>query len=144
VRGSPFLRSLCAVCVLLLAAVPLWRLTHRKAAANVAPRAVGTDAHAATADVPVQMRIEFTSPPRTLRVVHLARELWVIENPPALVEQTVRLPWPPEGIDLRVQIEWPNNAPLAAARVVVLAPDRAEFERSIWGRGPVDEVLTFP
>jgi hypothetical protein len=130
--------------VLLLAAVPIWRLTHREAAADVEKPAMGTSGSAKTESIPVQMRIEFTSAPRIVRVVHLDRELCAVENPPLLFAQVVHLAWPAEGVDLRVQIEWPNNAPLSAARVVVVAPDGAEYQRSIWGRGPVDEVLTFP
>jgi hypothetical protein len=43
-----------------------------------------------------------------------------------------------------VQIGWPDSAPLAAARVTLTTPDGAAHERSIWGAGPTDEVVTFP
>ena len=59
-------------------------------------------------------------------------------------EQTLHIAWPKEGIDLRVQLGWPNNASLSAARIVVTAPDGAEYQRSVWGKGPVDEVVSFP
>lgn len=130
--------------VLVLAGLPIWRLTHRRAdAAHDAGRIAATADPQAPA-IEVQLRIEFTSGPRTLRILHVNEELCAVENAPPVFERAVIIPWPAGGVDLRVQIGWAEGAPLAAARVTLTTPDGAEHARSIWGTGPTDEVVTFP
>jgi hypothetical protein len=47
-------------------------------------------------------------------------------------------------VDLVFHIEWPEGGPLAAARVRFTDPSGETREKSVWGQGVVDEVLTFP
>ena len=146
-RGSPFLRSLLAACALLLAAWPVWRLTHRqaRAAAEEKTHAATDGTEVAKTNTSIHLRIEFTAVPRSFEIWHIDRVLWSAESPPPVsVEQAVKISWPPEGVDLRVKIGWPEGAPLAAARLSLIGPDGVEHQRSIWGAGPADEVLTFP
>jgi hypothetical protein len=116
--------------------MPLWYLTHRPAVAFVAP----------VSEVKVQpVHVEFTltQPATRVSVRHLGKVVWTGEAPDKSAEADFSIPWPPDGVDLRVQIDWPNDAPLAAARVRVTDPEGGEQERSIWSAGPADEVLTF-
>jgi hypothetical protein len=57
---------------------------------------------------------------------------------------TLQLEYPREGIDLEIQVTWPPAEKPAALRVRITDPDGNEHEKTIWGRGEMDEVLTFP
>jgi hypothetical protein len=135
-RGSPLLRALVAFLVIALLGWPLWRLTRATGAVHAA--------EVATAVQPVHLALIFTLAPRGLKVLHLGKEIWAEANPAAEVEHDLALPWPKEGVDLQFQIDWPADAPLAAAQVTVTDPSGRAQVRSIFFKGPADEVLTFP
>lgn len=137
-RGSPLLRALVAFAAFTALGWPLWRITHRNAAALTAPEELS---------VPVkrtQFALAFTLSPRAVEVRHLGQRLWAATAPAATANGILELPWPKEGVDLQFQIDWPADGPLAAARVRLTDPDGNEHEKSIWSRGPANEVLTFP
>ena len=135
-RGSPLLRALIAFAVLASLGWPLWRLTHATATAPVA--------EIATPQKTAHLTLTFTLPPRGVSVRHLGKEVWSEPNPAGEIQRDLALPWPREGVDLQFQIDWPADAPLAAARVRLTDPEGREHERSIFAKGPADEVLTFP
>ena len=60
------------------------------------------------------------------------------------MERKLQLAFPKEGIDLQFQIEFPEATTLAAVRVRLNDPDGNALEKSLWGTGRIDEVLTFP
>ena len=64
--------------------------------------------------------------------------------PAGEVQETLQLEYPREGIDLEIQVTWPPAEKPAAMRVKITDPDGNEHEKTIWGRGEMDEVLTFP
>jgi hypothetical protein len=136
VRGSPLLRAFIAFIGIALVGLPLWRLTHRTSVAVAAPVPE-------VKSQPVQIEFTLTQPASKLSVRHLGKVVWSGEASNSSAEAEFTIPWPPDGVDLRVQIEWPENAPLAAARVRLTDPEGGEQERSIWSTGPADEVLTF-
>ena len=139
-KGSPLRRALAAFFLILtLVGYPLWRLTSETQAAT-AP----TSDLAAIGPCEIHLELASTIAPNALQVLHLGKVIWAAPAPGAKLEQTVLLPYPKEGVDLRFQIEWPPDAPLAAMRVRLTDPAGAEHEKSIWGEGPADEVLTFP
>jgi hypothetical protein len=135
-RGSPLFRALVAFLVIALLGWPLWRLTR-------ATESVRTEEVAASVQ-PVHLAFSFTLAPQGVKVRHLGKEVWAAANPSADIEHDLMLPWPKEGIDLQIQIDWPAAAPLAAAQVTVTDPTGHEHLRSIFSKGPADEVLTFP
>jgi hypothetical protein len=135
-RGSPLFRALIAFLAISLLGWPLWRLTH-------ATDAVYSEEIAAPAQA-VHLSLTFTLPPRGVKVRHLGKEVWAEASPTGEIEHDLTLPWPGEGIELQFLIDWPSDAPLAAARVRVTDPAGREHERSIFAQGPADEVLTFP
>jgi len=135
VRGSPLLRALLAFIGIALVGLPLWNLTHRAAVA-IAP-AVEVKVR------PVKIEFTLTQPASKISVRHLGKVVWTGEAAGSSAEAEFTIPWPREGVDLNVQIEWPENAPLAAARLRLTDPEGGEQERSIWSAGPADEVLTF-
>ena len=134
--GSPLFRAVLAFVALAALGWPVWRLTHATASAPQAEIAAPVKA--------AHLTITFTLAPRGVKVRHLGKEIWSVANPPGAIEHDLALPWPKEGVDLQFQIDWPADAPLAAARVRVTDPDGREHEKSIFSKGPADEVLTFP
>ena len=136
-RGSPLLRAILAFLVIASMGLPLWRLTQRKADAAVQPKPA--EAGVAT----VKLQLSFTAPPAGFKIRHLEREIWSASSAEQEMEQEVQLAWPEEGVDLQVQITWPAGT-LAAARVRLTDPAGEEHERTVWGGGEVEEVLTFP
>jgi hypothetical protein len=136
VRGSPLLRAFLAFIGIAVAGFPLWRLTHRPAIAETAP----------VPEIKAQpVRVEFTltQPSNRLTVKHLGKVVWTGEAADGSAEAEFTIPWPREGVDLRVEVYWPENAEMAAARLRLTDPEGGEQERSIWSSGPADEVLTF-
>ncbi len=138
-KGSPLRRALAAFFLILaLVGYPLWRMTGEGQAAPIpiAPTAVGPRE--------VHLEITSTAAPKSLKVLHLGQIVWEEAAAGARAERTLQLPFPEEGVDLRFQIEWPADVPLAAVRVRLTDPAGTEHEKSIWGEGSTDEVLTFP
>jgi hypothetical protein len=136
-RGSPLLRALLAFGVILLLGLPLRRLTHT-AAVTAAPAAAPSEA-----EKEVQLRLTFTTVPTAVSVRHLGREI-LRPAPAAEIEATVKIPFPSEGVDLEFAAKFPDDAPLAALRVRLADPEGGEHEKTCWGRGEIEEVLTFP
>ncbi len=135
-RGSPLLRALAALLIMLSLAVPLRRMLR---ADQVAPIA----APEAEAAEKVRLQIDFTAPPSELRVLTLGQELWRARLPGDQVSRELALAFPEEGIDLQFECNWPNDL-RAAARVRLTDPQGAAHEKVIWGQGPTTAVLTFP
>jgi hypothetical protein len=119
-----------------LAGLPLWQLTHRAPVAMAArPAEIKSPS--------VHLEFTLTQPARKLSVRHLGKVVWSGEPADNVAEADIKIPWPPDGVDLRVQIDWPEKAPLAAARLRLTDPEGVEQEHTIWSAGPTDEVLTF-
>lgn len=137
-RGSPLLHALIAFLAIGLLGIPVQRLTRASAVSAPTPAPVKSSA---TAQVPIAF--EFTTPPQSVRVKHLGKVVWSSEVPGASAEAELSLPWPEDGVDLLIEIAWPGDAPLSAARIVLTDPTGEEQTRSIWGRGPASDVLTF-
>ncbi len=137
-RGSPLLNALIAFLAIALAGIPVHRLTRAVATTAPAPEAAND---AASARVPIA--IEFTTPPKAARIRHLGKVIWSVDEPGTSASADLALPWPKDGVDLLIEINWADDAPLSAARLVLTDPAGEEQTRSIWGRGPASEVLTF-
>lgn len=138
-RGSPLLNALLAFVAIALLGFPVHRLT--QAAVVIAPAAPAAPAAGALQQVSVALA--FTAEPKSVRLRHLGKVVWSAEAPGLRADAEFAVPWPGEGIDLLVEIAWPDEAPLSAARLVLTDPDNDEQTRSVWGRGTASEVLTF-
>ena len=137
-RGSPLLRALLAFLAILALGWPLRRLTTAADAPRAQPRAAVAEAKE------IDLRLTFTLVPKSVRVLHLGREVWSETVPTAEMSRTLKLAYPAEGIDLQFQIEWPADAPLAAMRTTLTDPAGEAHEHSVWGQGSTDETVTFP
>jgi hypothetical protein len=138
-RGSPLLRAAIALFVLLALGFPLWRLTR----AAEAPQPKTQIAPAAEAKA-IHLQLDFTLPPKKIQVLHLGKEVWSESAPASEIERDMPLVFPDQGVDLQFHIEWPEDAPLAAMRAKLTDPAGDTHEKSLWGKGVVDDVLTFP
>ena len=138
-RGSPLLRAAIAFLILLCLGFPLWRLTH----AVEAPRAEARGATPAPVKA-IHLHLDFTALPKSFQVMHLGREVWSESAPALEMDRDLSLAYPDQGVDLQFHIEFPDNAPLAAMRAKLTDPAGDDHEKSLWGRGPIDDVITFP
>ena len=138
-RGSPLLRAFCAFCFIAALGWPLWHLTHA-----TEPKPTPKSLPPSVASKAIGLQLAFTTVPRRFVVRHLEKDVWTEEKPEVSVDREVPLVFPESGVDLVFHIEWLEDAPLAAARVRLTDPTGDTHEKSIWGKGTVDEVLTFP
>jgi hypothetical protein len=140
-RGSPLVRALLAFLVIGLLGWPLWRLTRP---AEVEAAAPATPPTAQEEKKAIQLHLTFTTVPKGFVIRNLDDEVWKVDAPEADMEHEVSLVYPEEGIDLQIHIEWPDDAPLSAARVLLTDPAGDTHDKTVWGKGAVDEVVTFP
>jgi len=138
-RGSPLLRAAIAFFILLALGLPLWRLTHADEPAPVEAKAA-TPAPAKA----IHLHLDFTVAPKSFKVINLEKELWSETAPKAEMERDLTLVYPAQGVDLQFHIEWPDEAGLQAMRAKLTDPMGEEHEKSLWGKGATDDVLTFP
>ena len=134
-KGSPLLRALIAFVLIALAGVPLWKLT-RADATLAAP----VQAEAATK---VTLRLTFSIPPEKFEVWHLMDILWADAARTTDVTKTLTLAYPKEGVDLAVEVAWPVDVE-GALRLRLTDPAGDEHDKTVWGRGEMKEIVTFP
>jgi hypothetical protein len=135
------LRALLAFIIIGLMGWPLWQLTRPQEVMASTPEPKPAAPSAAKA---IGLHLTFTTVPKSFVIRHLDKEIWKATAPEADMEQQVTLAYPDEGVDLQFHIEWPEDAPLAALRVQLTDPAGDQHEKSVWGKGVVDEVVTFP
>ncbi len=140
-RGSPLLRAVIALFVLVGLGFPLYRLTR---AAEAPPAPTQPAPATATETKAIHLQLDFTLPPKRIQVLHLGKEIWSEDAPATGIERDIPLAYPDQGVDLQLHIEWPEDAPLAAMRAKLTDPAGDTHEKSLWGKGVVDDVLTFP
>lgn len=138
-RGSPLLRALLAFVVIALLGWPLSRLT----SANSEP-VVLVQPKTASKKQDVTIQLTFTTVPKLLTVQHLGKEVWSETAPQAELEKTISIPYPKDGVDLVFHADFPEGTPLTAMRVKLTDPEGEEHEKTLWGQGGIDDVLTFP
>ena len=139
-KGSPLTRALVLLGVIILLGWPLHRLTSQtgqpssqEAAAAVAPETA--------AAIPVVLT--FSRPALKVEVRHLEKVVWA-RTTPALSERVeLSIPFPKEGVELGVTVEWEGES-IGALRMQLSPPEGSELERSVWGSGSVETVVSFP
>ncbi len=118
-------------------AIPLWRLTHERTEAAPVEAAVSE-----TGGKAIHLQLSFTQMPREFKVLYSGKAVWTETAPRQDEARDLKIPFPPEGIDLQFEIGWTGDA-LAAAKIQVTIPDGRVIERSIWSKGTAEEVVTF-
>jgi hypothetical protein len=124
------------VAALLALLIPLQRLTMAR------PQAVAAATKPPNASTTVHLRITATAAPFRFEVMHLGAVIWRGESPAATAEKEVAMPFPPEGVDLALKVSWAGEQ-TAAVRLGVSVDGNEPLERTIWGAGSAEDVLTF-
>ena len=135
-KGSPLLRALLAFFGIAAMGVPLWKVTR-------AGNAMAAPAKVEAVIAKIAMRLTFSVAPRSFAVVHLGKVVWAGGTDGMDVTNAFALVYPKEGVDLLVKVAWPADAE-GAARVRLTDPDGNAHDKTIWGRGEMEEVVTFP
>jgi hypothetical protein len=142
-RGSPLFRALLTLVALVLAAWPIWRITHASAPAA----ALGSDPPISlSAAAKPRLQLEFLpSPPLEFDVKYLGQSIWRGGGKLADDSPPLEMKVPAEGVDLQISARWPVEIRSAAARVRLAMPDGGTIERQAWTHdsAALDEVLTF-
>lgn len=134
-RGSPLIRAAIAFAVILLVGLPVWSVTHPKTVKRILETPKAEKQH-------LQLRLTFAHLPASFEVLHLGEVIWK-ENPAAEITHPLDIEFPKEGVDFEIKAQWPANTPPTAIRVQLATPG-GTLEKSIWGEGSLDEVVTFP
>ena len=139
-RGSPILRAFATLLVLLALAYPLHQLLRPEvtAATPGAPLPAAKPVQAKG----VHLQMSFTQAPRKMRVLSLGEPVWEVESPAGEVEKDLPIAYPPEGVDLQFELEWPEGV-RAAARARLTDPEGVEHTGFIWGQGATTDVVVF-
>ena len=137
-RGSPILRAVLVFIALLALAPLLWRLTRADARTVQQPATQQPSKNPRT-----EVRLTFSTPAKRVTIQHLGKEVWSKATPAVEENFTCEIPWPKEGVELHVLVEWPEGTRAAAMRMRLTAPDGTEHDRSAWGDGAADDVLVF-
>ncbi len=136
-RGSPILRAVLVFLALLALAPLLWKLT-RPALAQAVPKP-----QQEVKSAMVEVRLSFSTSATRVVFQHLGRDVWSKDAPALSEDFSAQIPWPKEGVELHVLVNWPEGTRNGAMRVRLTAPDGTECDRSAWGDNTADDVLTF-
>jgi hypothetical protein len=137
--GSPLLRALVALGILLLLIVPMRSFTSARARQAVPAAPSATPAKETLA----HLEIVSTKAPFTYAVSHLGKVVWQGTSAASPAAADVKLPIPSQGIDLSLSVTWSEPGE-AAAKLSVTHDDNDPAERTIWGDGSASDVLTYP
>jgi len=93
----------------------------------------------------VHLAVAFSQKPLRFEIDYLGKPVWqsdLVTAPAA--QKDIAMAYPKEGVDLEYKVVWPPGTPLSAARLSVAANDAEPVEKTLWGTGQVDDVLSFP
>jgi len=142
-RGSPLIRALVLLFGLLALGWPLRMLLQREAAQVVAAQTPA--APLAEAAVPSRLPLTLTFSQKALRVElrYAGKSVWTLAHPGFHEVAELQIPFPKEGVELAVSVEFEGEAQ-GALRLQLTAPDGSEYDRSLWGARTVEAVIPFP
>ena len=123
------------VAALLLLLIPLHRLTQREQRPPEPPVV-------SSASKQVHLAVRTTALPCRFQITFLGKTLWVEDASTPELAKDFDINFPKEGIDLVVDVTWETKA-LAALEITVSLPDGNAMNKTLWGQGTANEVLTF-
>jgi hypothetical protein len=133
-RGSPLLQLLGLVIALGLLAFPLHYLT---SATRIETPASNSDATPSNVRQ-VELKLVSSAVPYSFEIQFLGKPLWTGTAQRASDTRTVRVPFPPEGVDLTIEARW-SNPGMAALQLTVTPADQPPLSQTLWGDGKVSE-----
>mgnify|MGYP006270154849 FL=1 len=149
-KGSPLIRAILTLGVLLLFGIPVRRVMRagteegdpEPGRVGLAMRPEGAARSVAQAD---RLEVESTAEVKLVVVKHLGAEILRLEGG-ARSGGAVLAVTSGEGMDLMVEVEWRVKGVAAVRFRRVPGDGAASVDRFVWGNGdgPVEEVLAFP
>ena len=136
-RGSPLARAIMTVIALLALLLPLRRLTSHQTVAGLP-----LPAQASTAKKTLHLELTSTTVPFKFQVSHEGKAIWSGESSATTVARDTELEFPPEGIDLVLDVSWAQDQE-AAVRLALTPEDSDTITKTVWGKMSASEVLTF-
>ncbi|MBV8227292.1 MAG: hypothetical protein JO232_19110 [Verrucomicrobia bacterium] len=136
-KGSPLTRAIMTVVALLALLLPLQRLTSHQSATVSAPLPENS-----TAKQKLHLELVSTTVPFKFRVAHDGESVWSGESNSPTVSTDTELSFPPEGIDLVLDVSWSQDKE-TAVRLALTPQDSDTIAKTVWGTTSASEVLTF-
>ncbi len=136
-RGSPLLQLLGLVIALGLLAFPLHYLT---SAPRIETPPSNSDATPSNVRQ-VELKLVSSAVPYSFEIQFLGKPLWTGTAQLATDTRTVRIPFPPEGVDLTIEARW-SNPGMAALQLTVTPADQPPLSQTLWGDGKVSDTIT--
>jgi hypothetical protein len=136
-RGSPLARAIMTVIGLLALLFPLQRLTsHQSATVLQAP------AQGSAVQKKIHLELTSTTVPFKFQIAHEGKPIWRGESTSPTITTDTELKFPPEGIDLVLEISWTEDKETAVR--LALTPEGSDtIVKTVWGTMNASEVLTF-
>src|ERR1700680_2403095 len=130
-KGSPLLRVLLVVIALLAVLWPLRRLTTHRSETPPQPTQTTT-----TSEANVHLVLTSTSFPFSFEVSHLGKTIWKSESTESSIARDVKLEFPPEGIDILLDVKCKGDKQ-AAVKLDVTVDNGDTMTKTLWGTGGV-------
>jgi hypothetical protein len=134
-RGSPLARAIMTLVALVVLFLPLRYLTSHQ---SITP----PPAQVSAAKKKVHLELTSTTIPFKFQVTYGGKSLWNGESNSTTVGTDNELDFPPEGIDLVLDVSWPQEKE-TAVRLALTPQDSDTIVRTVWGTVNASEVLTF-
>jgi hypothetical protein len=136
-RGSPLARAIMTVIALLALLLPLRHLTSHQSSTVLPP-----PAQVSTARQKLHLELTSTTVPFKFQVIHGGKPIWSGESTATTVATETELRFPPEGIDLVLEVSWSEDQETAVR--LALTPEGSDtIAKTVWGTMNASEVLTF-
>jgi hypothetical protein len=136
-RGSPLARAIMTVIALLALLLPLRRLTSHQSSPVLPP-----PVQVSTARQKLRLELTSTTVPFKFQVTHEGKPIWSGESTATTVATGTELRFPPEGIDLVLDVSWVQDKE-TAVRLALTPEDSDTIVKTVWGTTSASEVLTF-
>jgi hypothetical protein len=136
-KGSPLARAVMTAIALLALILPLRSLTSHQSAPVAPP-----PADASNANRKLHLELTSTTVPFKFQVSNEGKPLWTGESNSTTVSTDRELEFPPEGIDLVLDVSWAEEKETAVR--LALTPEGSDtIVKTVWGTKSANEVLTF-
>jgi hypothetical protein len=136
-KGSPLARAVITAIALLALLLPLRSLTSHQSAPPAPP-----PANASNANRNLHLELTSTTVPFKFQVSNGGKPLWTGESDFTTVSTDRQLKFPPEGIDLVLDVSWAGEKETAVR--LALTPENSDtMVKTVWGTKNASEVLTF-
>ena len=89
----------------------------------------------------VELKLVSSAVPYSFEIQFLGKPLWTGTAQRASDTRTVRIPFPPEGVDLTIEARW-SNPGMAALQLTVTPADQPPLSQTLWGDGKVSDTIT--